>query len=127
MSSANSNRRCSSTASPRSPTTGADLLLQPMMQVLQQRVDESNSPEMIAAQAQMSRGRFAVAQCTSLVVTILFCFMVAVYALIKIEGLQDMIFGNQTLIQLLNALGSGGKLAKSFRPEASEDDTCPIN
>lgn len=67
---------------------GADLL-QPMLATLGERTAPPTA-EMLDAQAKMSRKRFAVTQCTSMLGGILFLLGIGLYCLTKIEGLSEV-------------------------------------
>jgi|694.fasta_scaffold04131_3 hypothetical protein len=63
-------------------------LLEPIMG----RLGEALSPDNLAAQANMSRGRFAVTQCTTIFALLLVLLIITVYGFIRVDEFQHLLF-----------------------------------
>jgi hypothetical protein len=62
------------------------------MEPIMGRLGEALSPDNLAAQANMSRGRFAVTQCTTIFALLLVLLIITVYGFIRVDEFQHLLF-----------------------------------
>ncbi len=83
-------------------TPSAMELLEPVLD----RLTGALTPEQLAAQASISRGRFAVTQCTSIIGLLLVLLIITAYGFITLDDFQQailalLIANNQTVSDIL--------------------------
>ena len=119
----------------RNLETAATDVMTPMLRTLRVKTTPP-SAEVLDAQARMSRSRFAVAQCTSMVGALIFLLGIGLYCLTRIEGLSDVLLdkcdnptSRSSLCRLVQSLAKATATTLSDRAETSsaalsdEDDT----
>ena len=119
----------------RNLETAATDVMTPMLRTLRVKTTPP-SAEVLDAQSRMSRSRFAVAQCTSMVGALIFLLGIGLYCLTRIEGLSDVLLdkcdnptSRSSLCRLVQSLAKATATTLSDRAETStaalndEDDT----
>ena len=108
--------------------TASAELMEPILKTLRSRTTPP-SDTALEAQGRMSRRRFAITQCTSILGGLIFLIGIVIYSLAKIEGLSDVVMDkceNSTSLSALCRLVQVLAKSTTTQIECPAAASCPV-